>query len=397
MTVVSPALPPDRPITIGQITVPPGTRQLIDLPLPSLYTNTSESMPVHVWRGRKPGVRLGVCAAIHGDEINGVEIIRRLLNHTALKSLRGTLIAVPVVNVYGFISQSRYLPDRRDLNRSFPGSETGSMASRLAHIFMTQIVSQCTHLIDLHTGAIGRENLPQIRAQVLSCPVTAELAHAFGAPVIMNSEFRDGSLREAAQARNIPVLLYEAGEALRFDELAIHAGVQGILRVMAHLGMIPSRKRSTRSPEMPARSPARLGAIVAKSSLWVRATQSGILRAVVKTGDRVEKNQVLAYINTPAGSREQTLRSPVSGIIIGKTNLPLVYEGDASFHIARFAEVGNVADQIGALHDQLQDQLQQQSPPDFSEGLGDYWSTEPPVCALKDVLSPSDPVNTSTT
>ncbi|MGB5541537.1 MAG: succinylglutamate desuccinylase/aspartoacylase family protein, partial [Gammaproteobacteria bacterium] len=186
----------------------------INLPIGRLYTYDNLTMPIEVVNGRRGGPRLFVSAAIHGDELNGVEIIRRLLRHSALQRLRGTLIAVPVVNVHGLLHRSRYLPDRRDLNRSFPGSSRGSLAGRIADLFMREIVANCTHGIDLHTGAVHRENLPHIRAN-LDDPATLELARAFGVPVLLNSDLRDGSLREAAMEAGIPMLLYEGGEALR--------------------------------------------------------------------------------------------------------------------------------------------------------------------------------------
>ncbi|EDN66333.1 Succinylglutamate desuccinylase/aspartoacylase [Beggiatoa sp. PS] len=230
---------------INDTQIPPDSRILFDLPVADLYTHTPLSLPVQVINGKKKGPRLFVSAAIHGDELNGVEIIRRLLMRSALRKLQGTLIAIPIVNIYGLLNHSRYLPDRRDLNRSFPGSEQGSLAARLAHQFMTKIVAHCTHGIDLHTGALHRANLPQIRAN-LDVPETEDLARAFGVPVILNSTLRDGSLREAAAERGIPMLLYEAGEALRFDELSIRAGVRGIIAVMRTLGMLPpSRRKKT--------------------------------------------------------------------------------------------------------------------------------------------------------
>ncbi len=329
-------------IRLGEVSIAPGEQRSIELPLPSFYSHTPVVMPVHVINGRRDGPVLFVSAAIHGDEINGVEIIRRLLNTRLIRKLKGALIAVPVVNVYGFISQSRYLPDRRDLNRSFPGSETGSMAARLAFTFMQEVVSQCTHGIDLHTGAIGRENLPQIRAKVIDAPQTAAMACAFGAPVILNSELRDGSLREAVAEFGIPVLLYEAGEALRFDEVAIRAGVKGITRVMRHLGMLSkdiSRKKAT-APFM------------AKKSQWVRAPQSGVLRMIAPLGGQVSKGDIIGRIADPFGEQEVEVRSDASGIIIGKTNLPLVYEGEALFHIARFKEPGSATESVEAFQEE---------------------------------------------
>jgi uncharacterized protein len=329
-------------IEIAGVSVKPGTRQSIDIPLPSFYTHSSVNMPVHVVHGRKPGPTLLVCAAIHGDEINGVEIIRRLLSHKIINRCHGTLIAIPVVNVYGFVSKSRYLPDRRDLNRSFPGSEGGSMASRLAHVLMTQIIPHCSHIVDLHSGAVNRENLPQIRAKLADEPEVEALARAFGVPVILDSNLLEGSFREAAHSLDIPVLLYESGEALRFNEVAIRAGVKGVLNVMTSLGMRP-RPRRHRVPET----------MIANSSRWVRAPQSGILRSLVATGSQVEIGDKLAYVNDPLGENATEVPSPVDGIIIGKTNLPLVSAGEAIFNIASYEAADEVSGHIEAYHEEL--------------------------------------------
>jgi len=231
--------------TIGEYRIPAGQRKTIELPVARLYTHTEMTLTVHVVHGKRPGPTLFVSAALHGDEINGVEIIRRLLKRKYLTGLKGTLIAIPIVNGFGFIHQSRYFPDRRDLNRMFPGAATGSLASRIAHLFMTEVASRCSHGIDLHTGSNHRFNLPQIRAS-LEDPVTARLAEDFGAPVIINAKTRDGSLREAVAELGIPVLLYEAGEALRFDELSIRTGLRGVISTMRSIGMLPA-KRVTRT------------------------------------------------------------------------------------------------------------------------------------------------------
>ena len=329
-------------IEIAGVRLKPGTRQSIDIPLPSFYTHSSVNMPVHVVHGRKPGPVLLVCATIHGDEINGVEIIRRLLSHKIIDRCRGTLITIPVVNVYGFVSKSRYLPDRRDLNRSFPGTESGSMASRLANVVMTEIIPHCTHIVDLHSGAVNRENLPQIRAKLTDEPEIETLARAFGVPVILDSSLVEGSFRAAAHALDIPVLLYEAGEALRFDEVAIRAGVRGVLNVMTALGM-RIKPRTHREPDT----------MIANTSQWVRAPQSGILRALCATGTRVEAGDRLAYINDPLGENNCEVTSPINGIIIGKTNLPLVFAGEALFNIAAYEKAGQVSDHIEAYHEEL--------------------------------------------
>jgi uncharacterized protein len=344
-----------KPIEIAGVTVKAGSRQSIDIPLPSFYTHSSVNMPVHVVHGRNAGPVLLVSAALHGDEINGVEIIRRLLAHKSINRIRGTLIAIPVVNVYGFVSKSRYLPDRRDLNRSFPGSEKGSMASRLAHVLMTQILPHCDHIIDLHTGAVNRENLPQIRAKLRGDSELKKLARAFGVPVILNAEFLEGSFRAAAKEMGIGVLLYEAGEALRFDEVAIRAGLRGVLQVMAELGM---RRKSTRKQ--------RVMSMIANRTRWVRAAQSGILRSLVATGMKVEEGDLLAYINNPLGEHTEELISPVSGIVIGKTNLPLVFAGEALFNIAGYDEIDQIAENIDAYQDDLDpntDEMLSDEPP----------------------------------
>lgn len=314
-----------------------GHRAVIDLALPRLNSHTRLSMPLHVVHGRKEGPRLFVCAAIHGDELNGVEIIRRLLEVKTLRRLVGTLVAVPVVNVYGLIHQSRYLPDRRDLNRCFPGSVAGSLAGRVAHLFLDEIVRHCTHGIDLHTGAIHRTNLPQIRAN-LDDRETDHLARAFGVPVLLNSTLRDGSLRESADALGIPMLLYEAGEGLRFDELCIRAGLQGIINVMRRLGMLPPSRRRTHKAAEP---------FIARSSSWTRAPESGLLRALAPLGARVQRNEVLGYISDPYTGTQHPVPAQAGGVVIGRVQIPAVHEGEALFHIARFnSDSVEVADQV---------------------------------------------------
>jgi uncharacterized protein len=331
-------------ITIGDVEVQAGERSSIDLEVARLYTHTPTTMPVQVLCGKRAGPVLFVSAAIHGDELNGVEIIRRLLKVPALNRIRGTLIAVPIVNLHGFIHTSRYLPDRRDLNRCFPGSDQGSLAARIADLFMREIVSRATHGIDLHTGAIHRANLPQIRAN-LDDPATLEMAQAFATPVVLNAAIRDGSLRSAAMAKQVPVLLFEAGEALRLDELCIRGGVEGIIRVMRLLQMLPRGRAS--QPPMP---------LVARSSSWVRAPQSGLFRAQARLGARVMKDQtLLGVVSDPFGGREQEIRAPFSGIIIGRLNLPLVNEGDAIFHIARFHRTDLAAERVEDYNEALVD------------------------------------------
>ena len=333
----------NKSFSIGGTVVKPGQRMNISLPVADLYTSTSLSMPLQVICGRRDGPVLFVSAAIHGDELNGVEIVRRLLRLKALRSIRGTLIAVPIVNVHGFLNQSRYLPDRRDLNRSFPGSPKGSIAARLANTFYTQIVTKADYGIDLHTGAINRSNLPQIRGN-FDDEKTLELANCFGVPVIINANIRDNSLRASVAEAGLPVLIYEAGEALRFDEMSIRAGLRGILNVMRFIGMLPTKQAVKRHVKP----------VLARSTSWVRAPASGIVNTNVQLGSSVSKGQRLATISDPLGDSSDILVAPFDGIIIGRSNLPLAHEGDALFNIADFksvSKVGDLVEEFAAIHD----------------------------------------------
>jgi len=331
-------------VRIGGELIAPGETRSVHLPLPQLYTYTPLEMPVHVVNGRLPGPRLFVCAAMHGDELNGVEIIRRLLGRSVLKRLRGTLIAVPIVNLYGVIERSRYLPDRRDLNRCFPGSEGGSLAGRLANLFMQEIVANATHGIDLHTGAIHRSNTPQVRTD-LSNPENAALATAFGVPVVLNAKLRDGSLRAAMDEIGLPIMLYEAGEALRFDEVSIRAGVRGVINVMRALEMLPQLKNPSKN-----RDP-----YIAQTSSWIRAPVSGIVSKLIALGQSVDKGDEVGAVSDPFRNSQTILTSKHSGVVIGRTNLPLVNEGDAILHVAGFEDSGAVIDQVQALEDTFYD------------------------------------------
>ncbi|MFL1404253.1 succinylglutamate desuccinylase/aspartoacylase family protein [Marinobacter sp. M1N3S26] len=318
------------PFVIADTEIKAGTRQTVEVPVAKLYTHTPLHIPVEVVHGRRDGPVLMVCGAIHGDEINGVEIVRRVLKNSALRHLRGTLVAVPIVNIFGFVQRTRYLPDRRDLNRCFPGSESGSLGGRIAYLLRTQIMEKVTHIIDLHTGAIHRFNLPQIRAE-LKNPETVRMAEAFGAPIILNASLREGSLRAYADSQDIPVITFEGGEALRFDDVVISSGVKGVVRVMRALEMVPSKK----GPKAP-----RKRSETAAMSTWVRADLDGIMRPVARLGQKVRKGQRLAMVADPFGETEVSILSPISGIVICVNNLPLVNEGEAIYHVARFDELG---------------------------------------------------------
>ena len=332
-----------EPFRIAGHRIAPGMRETVDLPVSILSDHTPVNMSVHVVHGRNPGPVMFVSAAIHGDEVIGVEIVRRLLKSPALDRLSGTLLAVPIVNTFGFLNHSRYLPDRRDLNRSFPGSAGGSLASRLAHMFLTEIVARSQFGIDLHSAAIQRTNLPQIRVSPGSERLM-NMARVFGAPVVMTSKLRDGSLRMSAKEMGVDMLLYEAGEGLRFDEFAARAGVSGILRVMRELGIIGAK--GVAKPKM---TP-----MICKRSSWLRAPAGGLMRAFKQTGDIVAAGEVLGMVSDPFGQIETEMLAEVPGIIVGRSNLPIVNEGDALFHIAELPD----PDEIGATLEGLTAQLE---------------------------------------
>ncbi|XOB63226.1 succinylglutamate desuccinylase/aspartoacylase family protein [Campylobacterota bacterium DY0563] len=310
-----------------------GTITTLNIELPKLY-QTPATLPIKIIRGKRNGPTVFISAAIHGDELNGVEIIRRFKKLNILKRVKGTIILIPIVNIYGVMTLSRYMPDRRDLNRSFPGTKKGSLASRVAKTFFDEIVTKCDLGIDLHTASIHKSNLPQIRANI-NDEFTFKLAKAFEAPVILHSELRDGSLREAAQENNIPVLLYEAGEALRFDETSIRIGVKGIINVLRELEMIP--KTPIKRKRLP---------IITKSSQWIRATESGILRTIKRLGETVHEDEIIAYIDDTLDDESFEIKAQFDGVIIGKSEIPLVQEGDAIFHIAKFKNLETAENKI---------------------------------------------------
>jgi uncharacterized protein len=311
-----------KPFEIGGVVCEPNTRATVELQVSVLANNMPMKLPVHVMHGAAQGPVMFVSGVVHGDEIQGVEIVRRLLDRLKKKQLHGTLLAVPIVNSFGFLNHSRYLPDRRDLNRSFPGSDHGSLASLLADLFFSEVVQRSQYGVDLHTAALHRTNLPQVRIAPGDDDLLA-LAKAFAPPVVLTSKLREGSLRLSAEEARVKVLLYEGGEALRFDEEAIAIGVDGILRVMRHVGMID---------DAPA---AKNGVTLSSSSTWVRAPEGGILRTVRKSGERVAKLEAIGVISDPLGEETVSVVAEDDGIIIGRTNLPIVNRGDALFHIAK--------------------------------------------------------------
>jgi predicted deacylase len=309
-------------LEIGGQAVRPGRIAKIELPIARLMSGVPVTLPLMILHGRKAGPTMWVSAAIHGDEVVGVEIIRQTVASLDPKEMAGTVIAAPVVNVHGFNAGDRYFPDRRDLNRAFPGSKRGSLASRVARLMMTEVVGRCQLGIDLHSGSDHRTNLPQIRAD-LDDPATVDMANAFGAPVAIHAKVRDGSLRQAATEVGATVLLYEAGEAHRFDRVSIDTGVEGVMRVVSQLGI------ATR--DFPASPRVQL----CRSTKWARAGRSGVLHLDVQLGTAVEQGELIATIYDTYGKRLSRITSRVDGVVIGHTQRPLVNRGDAVVNLGQ--------------------------------------------------------------
>jgi predicted deacylase len=318
--------PRNAPFLIGGATVAPGTRRSIELPVASLPTDTSLSLSVGVVNGLRPGPTLWLSGVVHGDELNGIEIIRQVLRLVHPRQLSGTILAVPIVNVFGFLNETRNLPDRRDLNRSFPGSPRGSLTAQLAHRFVTDVVRRSDAGIDFHTGSDHRTNLPQLRVD-LTIPEVERMAAAFAAPVTVNASYRDGSLRTWCSRQGIPMLVYEGGEANRFNDAAIRTGVEGAMRVLVELGMWAEEVASPPAPTLRV-----------EHSHWERARRSGIVRIDVLPGQRVERGDVLGIIAGALGDRPAMVRASTPGIVLGYSRHPMASQGDALVHLADISE-----------------------------------------------------------
>jgi hypothetical protein len=317
------ATPRKEPFTLGGNPVALGETAELRLKVSESYTAEPVSVPVTVVRGG-PGPTLFITATVHGDELNGVGILRGLLNDTDFTGLRGTVIAVPVVNVPGFLGQERYLPDRRDLNRSFPGSRRGSLTSRLAEVLFREVIRRSDFGIDLHTAGGERANYPQIRADLAS-PEVAELAQAFGCPLIVDGAGPDGSLRKTATAAGVPTVVYEAGSPLRLERPFIEIGIAGVLNVLRHLRMMPGE---------PSHPPLRL---LVDRTHWIRAAAGGILDLRVELGQPLARGQAISINTNPFGRERSQLKAPHGGVVLGLTLLPLVHPGDAICHVARLS------------------------------------------------------------
>lgn len=306
-------------IKINGINVDLGEQKEISLRIARLPTHTTIDLPIYVNRGHEDGPVLLITAGLHGDELNGIEIARKLMADNLALPDRGTTIVMPVVNIYGFLQNTRALPDGKDLNRSFPGNKTGSLARRVAYALINEILPQVDFGLDFHTGGASRSNHPQVRS-VLSDPVNLKLARAFAPPMIVNSKFIDKSYRKAAHRRGKHVIVYEAGESMRFDQFAISEGIDGTLRLMKHLEMIEN-------------APDPHDSIIIKNSRWVRSRYAGMFHTDVNLGQKVKKRQQLGRVTDPFGETEYKVKSTLDGYVIGLNHMPVMNAGDALMHI----------------------------------------------------------------
>ena len=309
-------------LKIGGKIIHPGEIQEILLKISEFYTAQPVNIPVTVVRGVDEGPRVFLTAAIHGDELNGVEIVRTIMTELDPKGLKGTVLCTPVLNRWGFLSHSRYLPGRRDLNRYFPGDPQGNLAHRVAHKIFTEIVQKAEYGVDLHTAGAGRTNLAHIRGD-LDNEKVRRMAKAFGTEIIMDQPAAGGTLRAAATRAGIPTIILEAGETFRFQRGMVARGTAGIRNVLADLGMIQHPIQEPRFQ------------VIVKVSEWIRAERGGILDIRVKPGDLIYEGTGVAVVSTPFGREVTTLQSPLTGLVIGITTIPLVQPGDPICHIAK--------------------------------------------------------------
>lgn len=306
------------------VTIGAGEHATVNFEVAKLHTQNSISVPIIIERSKKPGPTVLITAGMHGDEVNGVEIVRQLISKGINKPKKGTIICLPVVNVFGFIHMDREFPDGRDLNRVFPGSKSGSLASRVAHKLMTEIVPYADYILDFHTGGADRFNAAQIRIAPKN-EVLNELAQIFGAPFIFNTKYIPKSFRNAVSKQNIPIILFEGGKSAHIDSNITNTAVNGVKRVLHYFGMLSSQFKTTK-PKKPI--------VTIKESKWIRAKYSGMFKATIKLNSFVEKGDVLGNITDPYGSFNHFVKAPNSGYIFNINESPIIYQGDAIFHIS---------------------------------------------------------------
>jgi len=308
-------------LEINKTIIKPGEQKEVRINVGSLASGTRIHIPVHVFRSVKKGPTVLILGGVHGDEINGVEIVRRCIaNDTFTRLMKGTVITIPLLNVYGFINFSREIPYGKDVNRSFPGTNNGSLASRVARVLSKKILPLVDYGVDFHTGGDSRYNFPQIR-YTAGDEQAKKLAKAFGAPITLSRSAIPKSLRRVAKDMGTTMLVYEGGEASRFDGFSIDSGISGLHRLLKHLKMIDSNV-----PKLPTRE-------FTKTS-WIRADQAGIFTWTKSSGNIVTKGESLGQVNDPYGLVSHKVIAKKSGFLIGHNNAPVVRQGDALFHIA---------------------------------------------------------------
>lgn len=301
-----------------------GTQRELSFNVAKLHTQNYIDIPVIITRSKKAGPTVLITAGIHGDEVNGVEIVRQIIAKGINVPKKGTIICMPLINVFGFIQMNREFPDGRDLNRVFPGSENGSLASRVANRLMTEIVPHADLVLDFHTGGSGRFNVPQIRI-IEDDPKLLELAKIFGAPYVLYAKNLNKSFRKSCHDLNLPMLLYEGGKSFHIDRNVTNHGVNGIKRILANLGMLNKNFKASQ--------PKKQTVIIANSS-WLRAEHSGMFKATIEIGNFVELDEVIGNITDPYGKFNHFVKAKQSGHVINVNHAPIVYQGDALFHIS---------------------------------------------------------------
>ncbi|MDC6366406.1 MULTISPECIES: succinylglutamate desuccinylase/aspartoacylase family protein [Flavobacteriaceae] len=313
----------NKTIYINGDEIKPGEQKLAHINIARLPTGTLIDIPIHVFNGKKAGPTVLVQAGLHGDEINGVETLRRMLQDKTFNITKGAVIVVPILNIFGFIHFSRDVPDGKDVNRSFPGRKTGSLASRIAHTYTSLVLPQVDFGIDLHTGGGQRHNHPQVRYTADDIK-SKELAEAFGAPLYFPSRLIAGSFRKTAFKMGIPTIVYEAGESMRFNEKAIEKGITGIHNVLSVLGMMPKGK-STKSKK----------SIHLEYARWVRAPKAGMFVPQIANGATVTKGQIIGLIADTYAKKNKKIRAPFDGYVFCINHQAVVNQGDALFHLGR--------------------------------------------------------------
>ncbi|MEK9829547.1 MAG: succinylglutamate desuccinylase/aspartoacylase family protein [Schleiferiaceae bacterium] len=320
-------------LVIDDVVIPAGTSKTVDIQVARLLSGTLIHMPVHVFRSENPGPTLLLSGGLHGDEVNGIEVVRRMISLGILNKIScGSVVAIPIINVYGFLFFSREVPDGKDVNRSFPGSPNGSLAAQVAHTMATKILPVVDMGIDFHTGGASRTNYPQIRYDDQD-PKAIEMAKAFKAPIALGSGLISGSLRACGQTQGVPIIVYEGGESLRLEEKAVKEAIRGTKRFMHSIGMLEA---SPKPRGLKGRQKGDQKAIRHISgNTWVRAEASGLFSSERESGQAVREGELIGRIRNPYDSYSVKVYSPMDGFIIGHNNIPLVHRGDALFHIGK--------------------------------------------------------------